>query len=113
MPESGCCDCCRHLDDDATGELQIYSIEEKSAGTATCAVRCIGGIVRTGRPFRLRLTHDTTGGPVLLSLDWINCYGKVTDSLYPSYSALVQLSGDGVSLLTRGLILSSSANDES
>ncbi|MFF3264263.1 hypothetical protein ACFYWO_34465 [Streptomyces sp. NPDC002932] len=101
------------MDDNAAGELQIYSIEEKTAGTATCAVRCVGGVVRTGRPFRLRLDDDATGGPVLLSLDWIKLYGKVTDSLYPSYSALAQFSGDGVSLLARGLILASSAKDES
>lgn len=99
------------MDGNASGEIQVYSVEEMSAATATCAIRCIGGVVRTGRPFRLCLNDDTTGDPVLLSLDWIKLYGKVTDSLYPPYSALVQLSGDGVSLLVRGLTLASSAND--
>lgn len=101
------------MDDNAGGEIQIYSVEERSAATATCAIRCVGGVVRTGRPFRLRLNDDTTGDPVLLSLDWITLYGKLTDSLCPPYSALVQLSGDGVSLLARGLVLVSSADDDS
>lgn len=101
------------MDDDAGGEIQIYSVEERSAATATCAIRCVGGVVRTGRPFRLRLNDVTTGDPVTLSLDWIKLYERVTDSLYPPCSALVQLSGDGVSLLVRGLTLTSSANDGS
>lgn len=101
------------MDDNAGGEIQIYSVEERSAATATCTIRCVGGVVRTGRPFRLRLNDDATGDPVLLSLDLIKLYGKVTDSLQPPYSALAQLSGDGVSLLVRGLILASSTSDDS
>ncbi|MGN5636269.1 hypothetical protein [Streptomyces sp. AC154] len=101
------------MDDSAGGEFQIYSVEERSAATATCAIRCVGGVVRAGWPFRLRLNDGATGEPVFLILDWINLYGKFTDSLYSPYSALVQLSGDGVSLLVRGLILASSANDDS
>ena len=101
------------MDGNTTGVLQIYSVEERSAETATCAARCVGGVVQTGRPFRLRLADGATGTQVILGLDWIKCYGKVTDLLYPPYSALVQLSGEGVSLLARGVILSSVMNDES
>lgn len=48
---------------------------------------------------------------MLLALDWIKCYGKVVDALYPPCSALVQLSGEGGSLLARGVILASAANE--
>lgn len=102
------------VDSDTTGELQIYSVEEKSAAVAGCIVRCVGGVVRTGQLFKPRPNADVTEGcPALLRLDWIKCYGKVAEFLYPPYSAMVQLSGDGVSLLTRGVILASVANHES
>ncbi len=100
------------MGDGISGELQIYSVEAGDAATATCVVRCVGGVVRTGRHFRTCPTGDATGDPVLLSLDWIKCYEKIVDSLHPPYSAKVKLSGNGVESLKRGVILASVANDE-
>lgn len=100
------------MDDDTAGELQIYSVEEGDAAAATCVVRCVGGVVRTGQQFKTRPTFDGAGDSVLLKLDWINFYQQVTDFLYPPYSALVGLSGNGANSLKRGVVLISVANDE-
>ncbi|MER5279865.1 hypothetical protein ABT025_29580 [Streptomyces sp. NPDC002809] len=100
------------MGEEASGELQIYSVEGSGGAVATCIVRCVGGVVRVGQQFRTRPTGDVTGDPVLLNLDWINCYETMMDFLHPPYGAVVQLSGSGVESLKRGVILASIANGE-
>lgn len=93
------------MDDSNAGELQIYSVEERENAAATCIVRCVGGIVRTGQKFRMEATGDATDDSSLMSLDWINRYEKLIEFIDPPHSAKVHLSGQGVSLLERGVIL--------
>jgi hypothetical protein len=100
------------MDNSVAGELQIYSVEERDVAAATCIVRCVGGVVRTGRQFKIGSTAHVTGDPSLLSLDWINRYEKMMDFIDPPHSARVHLSGNGVAALKRGVILTSIANDE-
>ncbi|NED12795.1 hypothetical protein [Streptomyces sp. SID9124] len=93
-------------------ELQIYAVEKRSPGTATCVVRCIGGVARTGQRFTPSPPPDATTAPAPLTLDHINCYGKPMQSLDPPHSATVRLSGDDVASLTKGTILTSLGPDE-
>ncbi|MEU9534981.1 MULTISPECIES: hypothetical protein [Streptomyces] len=93
-------------------ELQIYSVEDRSPGTATCVVRCIGGVARTGRRFTLHSPTAAPTAPPLLTLDHISCYGKPMEFLDPPHSATVRLSGEGTDALTRGVILTSTETDE-
>ncbi|WP_327259063.1 hypothetical protein [Streptomyces sp. NBC_01240] len=93
------------MDNNPGGELQIYSVEATDAATATCIVRCVGGVVRTGQQFKTRPTADTTGDPVLLSLNWIKRYEKAMNFLDPPHSGVIQLSGNGLNSLKRGVIL--------
>ncbi|WP_330452697.1 MULTISPECIES: hypothetical protein [unclassified Streptomyces] len=89
-------------------QLQIYAVEERSPGTATCVVRCVGGVARTGQHFTLHSPTAAATAPALLTLDHINCYGKAMEFLDPPHSATVRLSGDGTDSLTKGVILISS-----
>jgi len=100
------------MDSSTAGELQIYSVEERDVAAATCIVRCVGGVARTGQQFKIRSTTDVTGDPSILILDWINRYEKMMDFIDPPHSATVHLSGNGVTVLKRGVILTSVANDE-
>jgi hypothetical protein len=91
------------------GQLQIYSVEERETAAATCIVRCVGGVPRTGQRFVVGTALDPTGRPSHVALGWICCYGKRVDVLYPPYSAMVRLSGEAVAMLERGVILTSCA----
>lgn len=93
------------MDDDAPGKLQIYSVEERGDVTATCVIRCVGGVVRTGQQFSIDPGVD--GDTSLLTLDWINCYGQLADFIKPPYSGTVHLSGEEVDVLDRGVVLTS------
>ncbi|MGW1182827.1 hypothetical protein ACWD7Y_16905 [Streptomyces drozdowiczii] len=93
-------------------ELQIYAVEDRSPGTATCVVRCIGGVARTGRHFTLHAPTTAATAPALLTLDHINCYGVAMEFLDPPHSAKVRLSGDGTDSLAKGIILTSAETDE-
>ncbi|MEU2247325.1 hypothetical protein [Streptomyces sp. NPDC019224] len=96
----------RRAVDDSAGELQIYSVEKRGAGTAVCVARCVGGVVRAGADFGVRLTDGAAGGaPVVLRLDRIERDGQTAESLHPPYGAIVRLSGDGVGLLKKGVVL--------
>ncbi|MFJ3090804.1 hypothetical protein [Streptomyces sp. NPDC086838] len=93
-------------------DLQIYAVEERSPGAATCVVRCVGGVARTGQHFTLRSPTAAATAPALLTLDHINCYGKAMEFLDPPHSARVRLSGDGTDSLAKGVILTSAETDE-
>src|SRR5882757_8688217 len=100
------------MDDSTAGKLQIYSVEERDVVAATCIVRCVDGVVSTGQQFKADPIADATEGPSLLSLGWINRYGKMMDFIDPPHSATVYLSGNGVASLKRGVTLTSIVNDE-
>ncbi|MFD7460530.1 MULTISPECIES: hypothetical protein [unclassified Streptomyces] len=93
------------------GELQIYSVEERETAAATCIVRCVGGIPRTGQRFLVGSALDPAARPVHVTLDWICRYGKRVDFVDPPHSAIVRLSGEAVAVLERGVILTSVAVD--
>ncbi|PZT78048.1 hypothetical protein DNK56_26155 [Streptomyces sp. AC1-42W] len=96
----------RRAVDDSAGELQISSVEERGAGTAVCVARCVGGVVRAGADFEVRLPDGAAGGaPVVLRLDRIERDGQTAESLHPPYGATVRVSGDGVDLLKKGVTL--------
>lgn len=80
------------------GALQIHSVEERDSRSATCIVRCVGGVVRPGQRFGVE-SADPSGGSSHLLLEWIECYGHRMDAVEPPYSAKAHLSGDGVSCL--------------
>ncbi|MFJ9415849.1 hypothetical protein ACIRPT_16965 [Streptomyces sp. NPDC101227] len=84
-------------------------MESVNGGTARCVVRCIGGTARLGLIFVGPVTRagaDPGGtAPARLELTGITWYGKRVDSLDPSHSALVDLSGAGTRTLARGTVL--------
>lgn len=86
----------------AQGRLQIYSVEERGAAYATCIVRCVGGIARTGQ--RFNAAADSPGEEVSITLDKIIRYGRTVDFIDPPHNAKVEFSGPGVIVLTRGVI---------
>jgi hypothetical protein len=93
-------------DSHIAGQLQIYSVEEMRNATATCAVRCVGGVVHSGQKLIIDAGDEKMDqNASLLTLDWINVYGKLAEFIKPPYSAMVHLSGDGVRDLHRGVIL--------
>jgi hypothetical protein len=102
---------CRGSDVDdgyAAGRLQIYSVEEMGTATATCAVRCIGGVVYSGHQCSVDTSAENTGLDTSpLTLDWINVYGRLADFIKPPYSATVHLTGESVSALRRGVTVTS------
>jgi hypothetical protein len=81
------------------GRIQIYSVEERDASAATCVVRCVGGVVRSGRWF----ADGDGSSPVLL--DWIDRYQRRVDFIDPVHSAKVHLSGEAVAALAKGVVL--------
>lgn len=94
---------------DGAGQLEIYSVEDRSAGAATCVVR-VGGVVRTGQRFGAAPDADEAeAAQGLFVLDRITRYEKDMDLIDPLHSATVRLSGDGVDLLKRGVILIAAA----
>lgn len=88
------------------GRLQIYEVEEIKAASAICIVRCVGGIVRPGQLFVIESTVESPSKAFRVSLDWIECYGRRVEFVDPPHNARVQLAGDGVSLLVKGITIS-------
>jgi hypothetical protein len=85
--------------------LQIYSVEERDAVSATCVVRCVGGVVRVGQRFGVGPDGGTRAGAPLVSLEGILRYERPTDSVDPPHSAKVHLTGEGVALLEEGWVI--------
>jgi hypothetical protein len=99
--------------DSTTGKLQIYSTEERGADFAICIVRCVGGVVHSGFRFLIESTDDAeNAASPTLSLDWIKRYDRMMDFIDPPHSAMVRLSGKSVSLLERGVILTTASADD-
>ncbi len=92
-------------DDVMRGKLQIYSVESIGPANATCIVRCVGGIARTGRRFNVNTVAHSSEAIAPLVLEEINRYGRTVDFVDPPHNAKVLLSGKGVSALARGVIL--------
>ncbi|WP_329029045.1 hypothetical protein [Streptomyces sp. NBC_01423] len=100
------------MDDRTAGKLQIYSVEERGNGAATCVVRCVGGVVRTGQRFgAVPDADEAEAARGLLVLHRITRYEKDMDFIDPPHSATVRLLGDGVDFLKKGVILTA-ADDE-
>lgn len=93
------------MDEDFTARLQIYSVEEKGTTTAVCIVRCVGGVARTGQHFAYPEDVGGSGSRSPMTLDWILRYEEPADCLEPPHNAKVQLSGDGIDELRRGVII--------
>ncbi|MFE1314313.1 hypothetical protein [Streptomyces sp. NPDC058755] len=81
----------------ADARLQIYSVEERDGATATCIVRCVGGVVRVGQRFGV--------GPDKVTLKGILCYERPVDFVDPPHSAKVWLTGRSVGLLEEGSVI--------
>jgi hypothetical protein len=86
------------------GALQIHSVEERDLRSATCIVRCVGGVVRPGQRFGVDGADPSDGGAQLL-LEWIECYGHRMDAVDPPYSAKAHLAGEGVSCLEEWAVI--------
>ncbi|WP_330238539.1 hypothetical protein [Streptomyces sp. NBC_00525] len=100
----------RRVLDDSAGQLQIYSVEDRSAEAAVCVARCVGGVVRLGQRFGAApVTDGAEAARPGLVLDRIIRYDSDMDFIEPPHGATVRLSGDGVDLLKRGVILTAAA----
>ncbi|MBB4715637.1 hypothetical protein BJ965_005519 [Streptomyces luteogriseus] len=93
------------MHDHNPGKLQIYAVEETEPLSATCIVRCVGGLVRSGQRFTVESADGNSGESFHVTLDWIERYGHRVDSFDPPHNARVHLSGSGVSLLKEGLTI--------
>ncbi|MFI1365784.1 hypothetical protein [Streptomyces griseochromogenes] len=94
----------------ADAKLRIHSVEERDAQAATCIVRCVGGVVRVGQRFGVGSADDTKGGGTeggspLIALAWILRYERPVDFVDPPHSAKVRLTGEGVGLLEKGIVI--------
>ncbi|MFK0255501.1 hypothetical protein [Streptomyces sp. NPDC090445] len=78
-------------------EFQVYSVEEADAAGGLCAVRCIGGVARTGQVY--------AAGDARLGLRDIERRGHRVTSLRAGQAARVRLTGAMTALLTRGQVL--------
>jgi hypothetical protein len=86
-------------------QLQIYSVEEESAASVVCVVRCVGGVVHWGQEFRsLACDKPVKLRPVII-VDWIRRYERSIELLDPPHSAKVRLTGEGVQELKKGDII--------
>lgn len=94
-------------DEKALAKLQICSVEEIQPLVATCIIRCVGGIVRPGQKFDVGASVDSPCEGFRVSLDLIERYGYRVDFIDPPNNARVHFKGDGVSLLARGITISS------
>ncbi|MDQ1048250.1 hypothetical protein QFZ76_006486 [Streptomyces sp. V4I2] len=101
------------MDDATVGKLQIYSVEERGVSSATCIIRCIGGVVHTGEHFSIESDTPPNAAMAPIILDWINRYEQLVDFIDPPHSAKVQLSGKAVVGLERGVTLASIGADDS
>jgi hypothetical protein len=86
-------------------KLQIFSVEEKGSTTATCIVRCVGGVVRVGQRFHIGSGVDSSGEGSGITLDRIDRYGRQMDFIDPPHNAKVYFSGEGVDFLESGMVL--------
>ncbi|WP_265568442.1 hypothetical protein [Streptomyces hygroscopicus] len=93
------------MDEIDTGKLQIYSVEERGDATATCIVRCVGGIVRTGQQFGVGSTLNPTRDPSVITLVWIKRYEQLMEFIDPPHNAKVHFVGAGASALERGVTI--------
>ncbi|OSZ62381.1 hypothetical protein OQI_00250 [Streptomyces pharetrae CZA14] len=100
------------MDDGAAGKLQICSVEERESAAATCIIRCVGGVPRTGQQFAAESASDSADTASPFTLDWINRYERMMDFIDPPHTAKVHLTGEAVAVLERGVILTSVASDE-
>ncbi|WP_413757563.1 hypothetical protein [Streptomyces sp. MMBL 11-3] len=89
------------MDENGTGKLQIFSIEERGGSVAVCVVRCVGGVARVGQRFDV----GSAGEVSHVTLDRIHRYGQQVDFVDPPHNAKVHLSGEGVPLLTEGIVI--------
>ena len=89
--------------DNACGKLQIYSVEDRGPTHATCVVRCVGGVARTGHRFTTNSAPDSLGENISITLTRIIRYGETVDFVDPPHNAKVDFSGEGVSVLERGV----------
>lgn len=87
------------------GKLQVYSVESVGPEDATCIVRCVGGIARTGRRFSVDASLDPSGEVAPITLERIIRYGRTVDFVDPPHNAKVHFSGRGVSALVRGVVV--------
>ncbi|MGZ0200462.1 hypothetical protein ACNFR7_09770 [Streptomyces sp. RM1] len=98
------------MDETCAAKLQIYSVEEETATTAICIVRCVGGAAHAGQQFEVMSGVERDGGASCMKLDWIRRYEKPTNFLEPPHNAKVHLSGEGVEELKRGVIIEAVAS---
>lgn len=99
------------MDESNPGQIQIFSVEEKSPHEAICIVRCVGGIVRPGQSFDIGSVVDRGGRKAYVVLDWIERYRSRVDFIDPPHSAMVHLSGEGVAMLNKGITITSAATE--
>jgi hypothetical protein len=93
------------MDNRNPGQLQIYAVEEVDSMSATCIVRCVGGIVRPGQLFDVNSLSGNPNERSHITLDWIDQYRQRVDFIDPPHSAKVHFSGGGVSLLEKGVTI--------
>ncbi|MFI6656722.1 hypothetical protein ACIBL8_14540 [Streptomyces sp. NPDC050523] len=93
------------MDDATRGKLQIYAVENVDSASATCVVRCVGGIVRAGQQFTDESAAGSPGDRARMSLDWIERYGRRVEFIDPPNNGRVQLTGDGVTSLMKGAVI--------
>lgn len=87
------------------GRLQIYEVEARNSNSATCIVRCIGGIPRVGQKFTAESITDSSTATSSITLDSIIRYNKEMTFIDPPHNARVHLSGEGVVVLEKGVII--------
>lgn len=91
--------------DQNPGQLQVYAVEEVDSKSATCVVRCVGGVVRLGQRFDVGSATQDPAATVQVLLEWINRYGNFVDFFDPPHNAKVHFTGEGVALLKAGLTI--------
>lgn len=95
--------------DQDPGQLQIYEVEETDSRSATCIVRCVGGVVRPGQHFDTGSAIEDPNVTLEVMLEWINRYGHFVDFFDPPHNAKVHFTGDGVALLKAGVTITSTS----
>jgi hypothetical protein len=73
----------------------------------------VAGVVNSGCHFLIESADDADNlASPTLSLDWIKRYERMMDFIDPPHSATVRLPGKFVSLLERGVILTTASADD-